>query len=184
MVVNASIHTWGSIASNSFATRPCHSFCSGILAYFARAVDHDASASACDRHARRRAAARHSMIRCDPIWVVAARDQLVSDIVACKTAEKEELTLHPFPHVHQRLLCCICRVATPCGCTKIGHSLGCKQRTHDTFTVPSSGASSNRRVSIPTAALQCLDRIWAASTGKRVNAREECHWSHACKSFK
>ena len=29
--------------------------------------------------------------------------------------------------------------------------------------------------------------IWTeftVSTGKRVNFREECHWSHACKSFK
>jgi hypothetical protein len=25
---------------------------------------------------------------------------------------------------------------------------------------------------------------FTASTGKRVNVREKCHWSHACKSFK
>jgi hypothetical protein len=41
------------------------------------------------------------------------------------------------------------------------------------------------RVAVRVAvALQCLDAIYSVNRQEAVNTREECHWSHACKSFK
>jgi hypothetical protein len=40
------------------------------------------------------------------------------------------------------------------------------------------------RVAVRTVPSQCLDAIYSVYRLEAVDTREECYWSHACKSFK